>query len=880
MRDFRTPTRWVLLGLGVLAWAGALACTGATRGGDATPSGGTSTPIAVEIPALGEVSGLPFASGTVISESGSVSAPLKSLRKSGFILSKPVATPSKPVATTDKPVATTSKPDTPADTSFHACKTLNSIGLMQEAMMRSDVSTCILQAVAKQAEAAGVDIYGGSDVIYSVDTGPDTPSKFKVNITRGSDNRILQSTLYGCNSVESRNVQYQRYRITGNDVAIHTWGHDPVAKLQRSIADVKGTVSSRDPTQFVNKKEGFFRFSAGDSIDGGVLVQNDSLIGGASDGTGTLVQKPDTVVVNTLFVPGGNQHLVASSDFSNSTSGKSFDPRANVMGAGAATFTQYDAATTGCWEDARNPVACLESDGNYVAMSGEAATVPDIQQDAYAFDLSEMWDCEGENSLTVSNYASAVNDCIERFSSKWSEANCSALEPNTAWLVQASNSTGVSLSTTEDSFTDITSSLGQLYISSNQPVNTDTFNDTTIQLQDLTTNTPVELYAETWNSAKTEMFALYGYSNHNYKLTIAGGADGIRSADGKTLSDGKTYYFMINGGYHQGWSVSSITPSGGNAIPSVTPFALDGMTTNVSTATSSYAITFSEAMDAATITTDTVALSCNASGNVPGTIVAAPSPANTYVFKTDTALSPLDLCAISVMGEKDGVKDSDGDTSSTGYGAGFQTGCTTNDNFAAYSQSLPVSACWKEANITYPTTTPDYLYLIKSDSATGADAPRESKTFGSADITTTIEITSANGLSDLGDRCGMRLMNPSSDITGAIISLKADGNGGIVIEKSTAAGDNATAATIVSSGSSFGGRTATVYLRLTQSGGSTAASYRLGNSGDFTPLGSALTVSFGATKRLDLFVTSDGNGTVDCSLDNFTAAGASADGQD
>lgn len=841
MRDLFTTMRRVLLGLGILLLASASACGGG-GGSSAAPSAG-SDPVAVEIPALGEISGLPFASGNVIAISGSLSAPVKSIGNTHF--------------NTGKTVAITSNPAASSDASFHACKMHNSTGMMTDAMLRSDVNTCILQAVADQAEAAGVNLYSGSDVIYSVNTNgnTDVPDKFKVNITRNSSNAITQSVLQGC--IGSQFSVYQKYLISGNDVSIYAKGYDPVSKLARSLITVEGTVSSSDPTQFVNSKGGIFRFFG------------DSLMSGATTGTGYMTQYPASVLINTLFVPGGSQHLVGSADFSNATSGATFDPRAYQMGAGAATFTQYDVSSTGCWEgNALLSMTCDTTDSNYIAQSRETSTTPDIQYDVYAFTESEGWACDGDPTFTISDYESAVNNCISRFSINWSETDCSTLNTNTTWLVQATDGAGGSLSTTEGTYTNVTTGAGNLYISSNWAASTSTFNDTTIQLTDLTTNTAVDLYGETWNSTSKELLLYYGYSNHNYKLTITGGTSGIRSASGSSLSASRTYYFMVNGGYHAGWSVLSFTPSNG--------------ATNVSTSTSSLVFTFSESMNASTITASTIGAMCTTGGTITGTVAAAQSPANTYVFTPSTALSPLDTCTLIAGGGAEGIRDSDGDTVSETLTSSFQTGCTTNDDFEPYTQALPYSTCWSEANISTNSSAPGNMPITQNASATGADAPRRSKTFGSADITTTIEIASGSALSDAGDGCGMALVDTNTNTTGAIIILKADGAGNIVVEKSTAAGGGTESASFVAGGSSFPGRSgSSIYLRLTQSGSSTTASYRLGNSGDFTTLGSAISASFGSTKRLDLFTTSDGtNDPVECSMDNFSASGASAVGQD
>lgn len=806
-------------------------------GGGAAPTGIGGTPVAVEVPALGSVSDLPFASGIVMGGSGSISAPLKSVNKS---------------------VAITGTPFTSATKSYHACKMFNSTGLMMDAILRSDVNTCILQAVATQAKTAGVNLYSGSDVIYSVNTNSNTeaPSKFKVNITRNSSNVITQSKLYACNSSPQQNV-YQAYQISGNDVSIYAKGYDPVSNLMRSLITVEGTVSSSDTTQFVDSKTGTFRF------------YGDSLMTGATTGTGIMTQYPSNVVVNTLFIPGGSQHLVGSADFTNTTSGATFDPLLYQMGAGAATFTQYDVTTTGCWDGTLLlPVTCLASNSNYVAMAAKTATTPDILYDIYGFGTGEQWDCLGTDSFTISDYDTAVNSCIARFTLDWSETDCSTLDTNTTWLVQATDGNGTNLSTTEGTYTNVTTGAGGLYISSNWATNTSTFNDTTIQLIDLTTNTAVDIYGETWNSTNKELFVYYGYTNHNYKLTITGGASGIKSASGSTLPASKVYYFMVNGGYQLSWSVLSFTP-----LQSAT---------GVAVSTSSFPVTFSQSMSASTITTSTLLLSCITGGEISGTVAAAQSPANTYTFTANTTLSPLDSCSLAVAGGSNGIKDSDGDTNSQGDSAAFQTGCTTNDNFTPYSQSLTYSNCWTGANITSAASASDYLPLFQNASASGADAPRHSKTFGNADITTTIEIASAEKLSDTGDSCGMRIMDPASNTTGAIITVKADGSGNIVVEKITAADGGSETYTFVTSASSFPGRSGSnIYLRLTQAGGSTTASYRVGNSGDFTTLGSALSVSFGPTKRLDLFVTSDGsNDPVGCYFDNFTTTGASAVGQD
>lgn len=325
-------------------------------------------------------------------------------------------------------------------------------------------------------------------------------------------------------------------------------------------------------------------------------------------------------------------------------------------------------------------------------------------------------------------------------------------------------------------------------------------------------------------------------------------------------------------------TVSSITVSGGNATPSAPTLSTAQSVSGVSIQTNAFTITFSEAMDSDTVSDSTVTLNCNDSA-VAATVSSTDS--STYVLAPAAALSQLASCTLTVG---TGVEDAAGNALAEAAIYSFGAGCNTNDDFGT---AATLTDCWEADNTPTANISTGQLTFTQA-AVTTATPPMEFKSFGDEDLTVTVKVPAFSGLTGGGtttfdtDGCALQIIDGTDNTIGATVKVEHDEGDdiGLAIMSSTIGGASPTTGGPDNAGSASTDLAGALYLRLTQIGTSITASFRIGDTGDFTPVGPALSSTFGATKGVALAITSNGTGEVSCSFDDFTVSGGSATGQD
>jgi hypothetical protein len=158
----------------------------------------------------------------------------------------------------------------------------------------------------------------------------------------------------------------------------------------------------------------------------------------------------------------------------------------------------------------------------------------------------------------------------------------------------------------------------------------------------------------------------------------------------------------------------------------------------------------------------------------------------------------------------------------------------------------------------------------------GMSAAIEMKSFASAP-TVTVSIPTFSGIVADEDMCGIYFQDNNVSGTGVLLTVSSQG--GQLVAKARSFEGATTTDTLVGSGSSSADLSGTLFLKLSQSGSSFAASYRVGSSGDFTTF-VTITQALSSTVKAGLGIDSNGSGTTNCQFSNFTVSGTSASGQD
>jgi methionine-rich copper-binding protein CopC len=215
-------------------------------------------------------------------------------------------------------------------------------------------------------------------------------------------------------------------------------------------------------------------------------------------------------------------------------------------------------------------------------------------------------------------------------------------------------------------------------------MNADTLGTGTLVLQDSAGNTiatSVSYDADTDTATITPSAVLA--NSTTYTLTVEGGADGVADTGGDTLSSDFTASFTTV------------------ALPTVVAVAPPDNATTVS-AGSAVNVTFSEAMNADTITSDTLRLE-DLEGNVVASTVSYDSGSNTATITPTVPLAAGATYLVYVEGGSSGVADTSGDSMADNFASSF----TISAGVAAPQPSPGQSTLWSNSIVPPYSDNPD-----------------------------------------------------------------------------------------------------------------------------------------------------------------------------
>lgn len=487
----------VLLGVAIVL----AACGG---GGSAAPTGSGGTPVAVEIPALGEAAGLPFASAIVISGSSNIAAAIK-------------ATPSswvyKSFNLEDGDAFTTGD-------AVNACQYRNAAGVAIGTFALPDQALCII----KDKAASFSDPYDGNYHILSTGVSmAGVPSKIKFKFVRNSSDIITTYEEFACDSTNTQ-ITYVLYTISGSSLTA-TLKNIRTTEPQRTTVDLTATMSTADSNNFT-AKSGSISFAG--SSDAGALQ-------GAID----MTQTATTLLLNSFDSRGDGSNIVrlyGQADQSNTTDPLSIS--GYIFGAGAATVIDNGVSSTQCWDINNDPTAC--SGSNYDAINGRTPMEVSTQTIS-DFSGSEAWDCSGAAEVTATQSFSDSSGCFQRFDLQSDYINCTI--ETQGYLTVTPSVSGSTLSTDSGSPTSV-SATPSILLTASLPLDTSSMNSTTVKILDL--SEPNEVLAQV-------SFSRTDYNSSNTTLTLS-----------PTLTSGKSYKLVLVGSSSVATSGTVIrAPSGG-----------------------------------------------------------------------------------------------------------------------------------------------------------------------------------------------------------------------------------------------------------------------------------------------------------------------------
>lgn len=333
-------------------------------------------------------------------------------------------------------------------------------------------------------------------------------------------------------------------------------------------------------------------------------------------------------------------------------------------------------------------------------------------------------------------------------------------------------------------------------------------------------------------------------------------------------------------------TVSSVAVTGGNAKSMPTEGVITADTTNVSTGTTAFTVTFSAAMDATTVTATNITLECpTGTAQTLGDIAATDSTNTAFTIATTAALPEKTICT-ATFGT--GLVDATNHSLSAAATGTFTTGCSSSDPFTKTATITSGTGCWTHAADALTTVTigTNGLDMVRQPPPTDEnDVDFMSKTFGSGDISTSVTLTQATGFSSdfIGDNsCMFAYVNNSDfEFTSAglifVVGNKAGGSGFALRVTDMAQMDGDMVEISLLSAISAD---SPLTITINRTGTTFTASYKEG-SGAVTPItllpgwtdldvGSTPAIALGINSKLNV------NLPVTCTFSNFTVSGGSA----
>ena len=164
-------------------------------------------------------------------------------------------------------------------------------------------------------------------------------------------------------------------------------------------------------------------------------------------------------------------------------------------------------------------------------------------------------------------------------------------------------------------------------------------------------------YNDTTNTATLTPAAALANAT-TYTATVVGGTSGVKDAAGNPMAADYT------------WSFTTASSSGGDTTPPTVEAVLPPNDSPAVSTGTRLAITFSEAMSAATINTGTIELR-NASNNLVSAAVTYDGAANRATLTPNSPLAVSSVYTATVKGGSGGVKDAAGNALGADYGWAF-----------------------------------------------------------------------------------------------------------------------------------------------------------------------------------------------------------------
>lgn len=480
--------------------AGAVVALAACGGGSAAPGGGGDSPVAVEIPALGEISGLPFASGVVVTGSSNVAAALKA----------------KPDSWVAKTFNLTTDTFTTGNSRL-ACEYRNMAGNVVGSWALPDQALCIIKD--NLASFTSPDD-GNYHYMSTGATGDGIPSKIKFKVTKDSGGTITNYEEFTCDSADSQ-LTYVAYVIDGAAMTA-TLRSIRSSEPQRMQVDLTATLNA----------------SAEYTAKSGTVVYTGSNDATEFEGKVNATQGVSYLLLDGFDLRGDVIRMNGQADQSNITSPLAIS--GYVFGAGAANLIENDALSTECWDDSNDPTTC--EGANFTAIDGQTPIAASTQT-VSSFSTAEgtAWDCQGIVEVTAS-IDDGLTSCFSLFSLDSEYIDCTTATQGN--LTVTPSVAGATLSIRSDSATSVNAT-SDILITGNRVVDTSSFNATTVTLVDTSEgNAVVALDYDSWDSGTTVLtLSPTLTSGHNYTLTLVGSATVadsdtvIRSPSGTPPSD-------------------------------------------------------------------------------------------------------------------------------------------------------------------------------------------------------------------------------------------------------------------------------------------------------------------------------------------------------
>lgn len=386
-------------------------------GGELAPGGGGGTPVAVEIPALGDVNNLPFVTGEVVGViSNSLSAQLSTGKSIQSVQSlQPQAATSPP----DGGILLSGEEEFEAGDSMTACATAQQWqSIWKKNSQTNDLALCKIKASVQQAEDNDVDPYDGNYHILTTDEGS---KKIRFRVIRDSSNLIQRLEFFACQGSPSPiQESYSLYTVSGRSITIYTKYYSqaiidvatpPNLYNEGNIATLTGTLYEADPTTYtaknlVNLHTRELLISDGSTYSAST---RDNAISALTQGPSSVLIDEGTYEYREVDDTTTTYGLYSSADISN-PSGINFNPANYRMFQGAGVLTDADLiksyygyadnyvaqpdSLSECWNNDMLSIECLDSNSNYLAVNGHTPRDPS-NASTEEFATDETWNCSG-----------------------------------------------------------------------------------------------------------------------------------------------------------------------------------------------------------------------------------------------------------------------------------------------------------------------------------------------------------------------------------------------------------------------------------------------------------------------------------------------------